>query len=172
MSDELRDRKQAMRAEMRARRRAIDDATERSVLLWSHVRDEPSVRSARTVMLFTSVPGEPDTSKFAAWCTTLGKHVVSPTADATAEFPADPRSVDVVIVPGLAFTTSGERLGQGGGWYDRFLAETRDDCTAVGVAFAEQIVEEIPCEPHDRRVHVVVTDAGRVTPPADAPPAA
>jgi 5-formyltetrahydrofolate cyclo-ligase len=146
---------------MRARRRAIDDAAERSMLLWSHVRDEPAVRSARNVMLFTSVPGEPDTSRFAQWCATLGKHVVAPDPDPTAEFPADPRSIDVVIVPGLAFTASGERLGQGGGWYDRFLAETREDCTVIGVAFAEQIVDEIPCEPHDRRVDVVVTDEGR-----------
>jgi 5-formyltetrahydrofolate cyclo-ligase len=163
MSDAGRASKRALRAEMRALRRAIDDPAERSVALWSHVRDEPSVRSARSVMVFNAIPGEPDTTLFARWCTSLGKHVVAPDPDPSAAFPVDPRSLDVVVVPGLAFTASGERLGQGGGWYDRFLAGVRDDCVTIGVAFAEQVVDELPVELHDVRLTRVVTDAG----PAD-----
>jgi 5-formyltetrahydrofolate cyclo-ligase len=65
-----------------------------------------------------------------------------------------------VIVPGLAFTAAGERLGQGGGWYDRFLAHVRDDCVTVGVCFTDQVLDRVPTEAHDVRVDHVVTDAG------------
>ena len=65
-----------------------------------------------------------------------------------------------MIVPGLAFTRRGDRLGQGGGWYDRVLAGVRDDCVTIGVAFAPQLVDELPVEPHDRPVDLVVTEHG------------
>lgn len=54
-----------------------------------------------------------------------------------------------IFVPGLAFTRDGRRLGQGGGYYDRLLAE-RPDLRAIGVGFACQLVEDLPSEPHDR----------------------
>ena len=53
------------------------------------------------------------------------------------------------IVPGLAFTSDGGRLGYGGGWYDRLLAGADPTATFVGVAYAFQIVDELPTEPHD-----------------------
>lgn len=87
-----------------------------------------------------------------------------PEADPSAPMPADPRSLDVVIVPGLAFTRAGDRLGQGGGWYDRFLGEVGDGCTTIGVGFAIQVLDELPVVEHDVRLGVVVTEAGRVTP--------
>jgi 5-formyltetrahydrofolate cyclo-ligase len=63
----------------------------------------------------------------------------------------------VVIVPGVAFTRDGDRLGQGGGWYDRFLAGVRPDCTVIGVCFDEQLVDQLPTEPHDVSLACVVT---------------
>ena len=65
---------------------------------------------------------------------------------------------DVIIVPGTAFTVRGERIGQGGGWYDRFLPGRRADAVLIGVAFAPQIVGSIPTESHDVRLDMVVTD--------------
>ena len=53
------------------------------------------------------------------------------------------------IVPGLAFTPDGKRLGYGGGWYDRMLADASPDTFLVGVAYPFQIVVDIPHEPHD-----------------------
>ena len=64
--------------------------------------------------------------------------------------PIDPAAIDIVIVPGLAFTRDGRRLGQGGGFYDRFLAQLPADCTTIGVGFAEQLLDDLPVEPHDR----------------------
>ncbi len=72
----------------------------------------------------------------------------------------DPSWPDVVIAPGLAFTAARERLGQGGGWYDRFLADARADRTVIGVCFIEQIVDALPTEPHDISMDIVVTDRG------------
>ena len=62
------------------------------------------------------------------------------------------------LVPGLAFTRDGRRLGYGGGWYDRMLAGARSDAVLIGVAYAFQVVEAIPCEPHDVALSTVVCD--------------
>ena len=153
--------KQTLRQEMRSLRRALPDQAERSARVWATVRPLPPVVAARTVMIFESVPGEPMTSGFVDWCHAAGKHVLFPEDDP----PPDPASVDVVIVPGTAFTAMGDRLGQGGGWYDRFLPGVRDECITIGVGFAPQLVESLPTEPHDVRLDLVVTDAGVATPP-------
>ena len=60
-----------------------------------------------------------------------------------------PRDVHVWIVPGLAFTRGGRRLGYGGGWYDRFLASAPKGAVKIGVAYSFQIVDDLPAEPHD-----------------------
>ncbi len=64
----------------------------------------------------------------------------------------------VVFVPGLAFSLSGQRLGRGGGFYDRFLASTGPGVTAVGLAYSFQVLERVPQEPWDRRLAYVVTE--------------
>jgi len=66
--------------------------------------------------------------------------------------------LDLVIVPALAFDRKGNRLGRGGGFYDRFLASPEFKGTSVGIAFREQLLDELPVDEHDVPVHVVVTD--------------
>ena len=71
--------------------------------------------------------------------------------------PRDSGSVPKVwIVPGLAFTRTGGRLGYGGGWYDRLLAAADPAAVLLGVAYPFQMVEELPSEPHDIRLTGVV----------------
>ena len=60
-----------------------------------------------------------------------------------------PGEVAVWLVPGLAFTRDGKRLGYGGGWYDRLLAEAPKDSLRIGIAHAFQVVDDLPDEPHD-----------------------
>jgi 5-formyltetrahydrofolate cyclo-ligase len=73
--------------------------------------------------------------------------------------PIDPAAVDLVLVPGLAFSPEGHRLGYGGGYYDRFLPlVTR--ALRVGVAYREQIVDEIPHHEADQRVQYLATEDG------------
>ena len=61
----------------------------------------------------------------------------------------EPKKVDAWIIPGLAFTRGGKRLGYGGGWYDRFLASAPKGAVKIGVAYSFQIVDDLPSEPHD-----------------------
>ena len=61
----------------------------------------------------------------------------------------EPKKVDAWIIPGLAFTRGGKRLGYGGGWYDRFLASAPKGTVKIGVAYSFQIVDDLPSEPHD-----------------------
>ena len=63
--------------------------------------------------------------------------------------PRDPREIDAVVVPMVAFDAGNMRLGYGGGNYDRFLRELRSDVVVCGIAFREQEVEAVPIEPHD-----------------------
>jgi 5-formyltetrahydrofolate cyclo-ligase len=63
--------------------------------------------------------------------------------------------LDFTLVPGVAFDLQGRRLGRGKGFYDRMLAAVRG--TTCGVAFDEQIVGEVPVEPHDTRVNCILT---------------
>ena len=68
-----------------------------------------------------------------------------------------PSDIGVWIVPGLAFTRDGRRIGYGGGWYDRYLAAAAPDAVALAVAYPFQILDDIPTDPNDRRVTDVVT---------------
>jgi 5-formyltetrahydrofolate cyclo-ligase len=54
----------------------------------------------------------------------------------------------------------GIRLGRGGGFYDRALTHVRPDAVLVAVVFDDELVDELPAEPHDQRVTVVVTPSG------------
>jgi 5-formyltetrahydrofolate cyclo-ligase len=65
--------------------------------------------------------------------------------------------VSVWIVPGLAFSRSGARLGYGGGWYDRFLSKANPSSISLGVAYPFQIVADLPLEPHDIPLVDIVT---------------
>ena len=64
--------------------------------------------------------------------------------------------IDLMIVPGVAFTREGVRLGRGKGYYDRYLAREGVRAYTVGVCYACQLLQELPSEEHDRRVDIVV----------------
>jgi 5-formyltetrahydrofolate cyclo-ligase len=64
---------------------------------------------------------------------------------------------DILIVPLLGFDAKGSRLGQGGGYYDRYLAR-HPNCAVIGLAWSVQQVADIPTEPHDRKMHAIITE--------------
>lgn len=66
--------------------------------------------------------------------------------------------VDFILLPGVAFTRGGARLGYGGGFYDRLLARMPDRPALVAGAFALQVVQEIPQESTDRKIEWLVTE--------------
>ena len=142
-------------------------------------------RDAKVVMLYLSIPGEVDTLPLAKLAWAEGKKVVAPTAchkcrkmrpiecfeddehmfhhthglrgpAGKDEIPVD--QIDLIIVPGLAFDRKCNRLGRGGGFYDRFLANPSLRAKTVGIAFSTQIVPDVPVHSNDKPVGRVVTD--------------
>lgn len=69
----------------------------------------------------------------------------------------DPAELDVIIVPGIAFDVRGYRLGYGAGYYDRFLPRAKN-ALWIGFTFDDLLVPELPVEPHDQRLHAVLTE--------------
>ena len=63
----------------------------------------------------------------------------------------------LIIMPGVAFDDDCRRIGHGGGYYDRYLAE-HPDLRTVAVAFELQVQDKVPDEPHDIRPQFVVTE--------------
>lgn len=169
------DAKRALRAEMREVRRRIAadpaDRLARSTRIWARIVSLTdlgalvlgSETQRAQIMLFESLPTEPDSSGWIRWCRDRGVAVFVPEVDGrdlrVQPGDLDPRALDVVVVPGLAFTVDGRRLGQGGGHYDRFLRRLRPDCVTIGAAFAEQLVADLPTDPHDVTLTHVATDA-------------
>ena len=141
-------------------------------------------------LLYAALPGEPDTLPLdgrlrqrglqVAYPRVAGDHLalhlaspselvpaagrmplLQPTSEAPRVLPA---SLSLVIVPGLAFSPSGVRLGFGGGYYDRLLPRCAG-AMVIGVCFDVQIVESLPSEPHDHPVDglaVIDSRAGSV----------
>ena len=72
--------------------------------------------------------------------------------------PAGPSAVDLLIVPGVAFDRKGNRLGYGGGYYDRFFTRLRPGVPLVALCFELQVVESVPVEPWDRHVDWIITE--------------
>ncbi len=70
--------------------------------------------------------------------------------------------LDLVAVPGVAFSRDGYRIGFGGGYYDRLLVALRPGTLSVGLAYSFQVLDRLPNEQHDRCVDRVVTEQGFV----------
>lgn len=74
-----------------------------------------------------------------------------------SDFPlCNPQSVDFAVVPLVAYDDDRNRLGYGGGNYDRFLNLLRSDAIVVGVTFSEQHVDAVPLEPHDLPLPAII----------------
>ncbi|MEO1007321.1 MAG: 5-formyltetrahydrofolate cyclo-ligase [Planctomycetota bacterium] len=160
-------------------RQASDRLAER-VLAWT------PIEHARCVMVFLSMPGEADTAELVHRLMARGVKVAVPRVDWDGRVltPAELRdaeadivegrhgvpepaphapavamaSVDVVLVPGVAFDLRGFRLGRGGGFYDRLLARPDRRGLALGLALEAQLISRVPTEPHDARLDAVATE--------------
>ena len=81
--------------------------------------------------------------------------LAQPDPAAAVWLPAEAR-IDLVVVPGLAFDRRGQRIGWGGGYYDRFLAQVQT--VKIGLCYDELVLDCIPGEPHDVPVNMVVAE--------------
>ena len=80
-----------------------------------------------------------------------------PVPSAPAAGPEHITEADLVLVPSVAVDRTGNRLGRGGGYYDRSLALARPDTRLLAVLDPEDVLDHLPAEPHDRPVHGVIT---------------
>ncbi len=162
--------------------------------LWS----VPEFAAAETVLFFISFRSEVDTMPMIIRALEEGKNVCVPCTDAgnkamvashiidldtdlelgnydilepRAEClrPLPPESMDVILMPGVAFDLTGGRLGYGGGYYDRFLEKCSPGCMLIAVAFEMQMVEHVPCADHDASIHKIVTENRIIDCPSACP---
>lgn len=84
--------------------------------------------------------------------------IEEPTGTATT----DVDEIDLMIIPAVAFDRKGNRLGRGKGFYDRLLAESK--ATKIGVGYEFQLIDEIPAEPHDVPMNIVITQYSFIKP--------
>jgi len=183
--------KQQLRRDMKARRAAMpaEEVARASAAIRQHLLALEPIRSARSIFTYVSVNNEPDTRALIRDLLALGKTISAPRIDAAGRMhahiiqslkdlkPAGPEQFHtpvpppdapietaphVVIVPGLAFTTSGKRLGMGRGHYDRYLAD-HPNTLAIGLCYALQVIDGLPTEPHDIRVKMLATESAVVS---------
>lgn len=81
-------------------------------------------------------------------------HIEEPTGNDLADID----EIEVVVVPAVAYDRKGNRLGRGKGYYDRLLESTR--ATKIGIGYEFQLFDEIPSEPHDVKMDIVITQNG------------
>jgi 5-formyltetrahydrofolate cyclo-ligase len=136
----------------------------------AHVPEETEPGHGRIPAAFTQLgarvllPVVPPSGSELAWAVDTGR--LTPGRHGVLE-PMGPRlgptaigTADVVVLPALGVDRRGVRLGRGGGYYDRALLHVRPDAVLVAVVFDDEFVDELPVEPHDRRVTAVVTPSG------------
>lgn len=173
--------KREIRAEMKRRNRELSAARRDAAAqtIFAQAERLPAFREARCVALFCALGDEPPTREaLHRW--SREKRVVVPRVEGdqmqfcdwdpvTAcsgafgiEEPGPgarvcpPEEIDLMFIPGVAFTASGVRLGRGRGYYDRYLSQPAVRAVRVGVCFGHQIVGELPAEPHDAGMDEVI----------------
>jgi 5-formyltetrahydrofolate cyclo-ligase len=147
----------------------------------------PEFRRAKRILFYVSVRGEVDTREMISESMRMGKNIAVPITEVETKslsiselndankdmepgafgipepsYPIiiSPESLDLMIIPGVAFDRSGNRIGYGMGFYDRFLSGLHKDIPSIALAYGFQIVSGIPEHAGDVRVHKIVTESG------------
>ena len=173
------DKKQLRRA-VRARMAQIgkDEARERSIAMCDELERCVAVSGGKVVALFSPLADEPQlwplVERLAQELTVVLPRVegeamnfyhYDKAAMATGAYginepqagvPVNPCEIDAMVVPGVAFTIHGARMGRGKGFYDRYLSQCGSRALKIGVCYSEQIVDDIPTEPHDVAMDTVI----------------
>jgi 5-formyltetrahydrofolate cyclo-ligase len=161
---------------MRACRASADPSLSERIA--ARVTALKAYESARTVLCYHSAGGEVDTLNLIERMRSDGKTVCLPAIirkgvmearrmDCLVPGPygipcpegpvVPPEAIDLILVPGLAFDKSCQRLGQGGGYYDRYLPGCRG--LKIGLAFDCQVVEHLPLAEHDAQLDMLATES-------------
>jgi 5-formyltetrahydrofolate cyclo-ligase len=164
---------------------AADERARKSDAIWKRLAEVPAFQQADQALFYISHQSEVDTSMMRRLARELGMLVGAPRslpgskamqfhvlpqdeplisgAYGILQPPEDLPRVDlskstVVLVPGVGFDRRGNRLGFGGGYYDRWLAAEGSGLPTVALAFDEQLLDQLEVQPHDVPVQFIVTD--------------
>lgn len=175
--------KKQLRTRLRAQRRELDSAllSEKSAQICTRLLQLPQLQEAQRVFCYVSCGGEVETHDLIRQLLAVGKIVAVPRCrengvmdcvpissleqlvpgkmgilEPPKDFPSiSAAQIDFAVVPAVACGEDGSRLGQGGGYYDRFLE--RSDCAYAAVCLEVFLLPEVPCEPHDKKMKMIVT---------------
>ena len=182
-SQKLRREKKQVRELLAQKRRLLtkDKVQELSAEVLVHLEQLPAFQSAQTVLIYYPTHNEVDVlpliKRYKKEKTFLFPvvHRKSMTAcpyegnakmhrgkfrrpePTTAPFTG---KIDLIILPGVGFDLSGNRLGRGGGYYDRYLSNLNRKTILVGVGYDFQLIEEVPADRHDKRLSYIITNQG------------
>ncbi len=174
-----------MKKEIRQRIRQLKRRCDRQTLdrlsasALNHLRQLPEWQTAHTILLYAALPDEVPTQTLIAEAASAGKQVLLPavvgsdlelrlyTGDNDLDIGAfnieEPKGkaftrfedIELAIIPGVAFTPEGLRLGRGRGYYDRLLPRL-SAALKIGLCWPFQLLDELPAEPHDQPMDMVV----------------
>ena len=180
--------KRAVRNQVKAALGAISEtqANEASQNACRRLMELPEFHDARAVMAYLPIPGEVDVTSIILTAWQQDKAVLVPKVSwdkrhmvavelhsldtglvvtkGEVREPEDgvlwpTQDIDLIILPALAYDRKGHRLGRGGGFYDRFLAQKEVRAVRCGLAHHLQLMDELPRHQHDQPVDIVVTDS-------------
>jgi 5-formyltetrahydrofolate cyclo-ligase len=164
----------------RKRLATIADPTERSVTIRRHLAEYLEKQPPRCIASFSALPDEPSILELISsspkhhWALPrvvgddLFFHLVDRLdqlrtgafgiLEPKAELPiVHQKEIEIFLCPGLGFDKRGVRLGRGKGFYDRSLALAKPEALRIGIAFHEQIVEQLIADPHDIPMNLVIS---------------
>ena len=164
-----------------------EEIDEISATIFEKIKRLSCFQEAKTIMMYVTFGKELNTIDFMQYCIDAGKLVVTPicihktrsmvlavtknypegfkpTKMGIMEIPRedavalDPKALDLIITPGLAFTLEGDRIGYGGGYYDRLFRLMNKNTILISPTFDEFIVESLPMGKYDRPVDIVISE--------------
>ena len=162
-----------------------EERKEKSRLIQQSVLDLPEFKQAQTVMLFLNFRDEVETTFLAETALAISKRLVLPRcAPQGVLLPIQVQNlssdiepgkwgirepkleigvveiseIDLILVPGAGFDLRGNRLGYGGGYYDRLFMRVRPTVPRIAIGFACQVIEQVPVDEHDVKMTMLVTE--------------
>ena len=175
--------KKSIRAEVRRRIKMMSEEAKSAAAatIFTKIEHSDTFAKAECVALFVAMWDEvPTTETLERW-RNMGKRVVVPRVEGdimryydyhpdnmavgafniiepTGDKEVEAEAIDLMIVPARAFTPKGDRLGRGGGFYDKYMSLSDFRAVKYGVAFACQVFDSLPVDPHDIPVDGVFTN--------------